>query len=615
MADQVNNNQSATGDPGQAAHGKQYNEVLEESGQQQAAGTGDLASVLASQGLITKDQEKMLRQESERQGKSLEELILEMQFVSDEALAQVKSRQFGIPFIDLKDVKVPKEILEIIPADAARNYGFVVFAKEGKALKIAMTDPQNFQALEALDFIIKKENYTSEIYITTRSSLESVLEQYGSVKSEVGEALKGATIELEKEGDEIKSIKGGEELERYVERAPVSRAVDVILRNAVEQRASDIHIEPTEEDVRVRYRIDGILHTILTLSRQVHAAIVSRIKIMANLKIDETRIPQDGRFHLKYEKRDIDFRVSTLPTINGEKVVMRILDRTEGIYKMEELGILKPQLKKIDDVIKKTHGMTLVTGPTGAGKSTTLYSILNILNEPEVNIITLEDPVEYFVPGISQSQVNPDVGLSFASGLRSILRQDPDIIMVGEIRDQETAEMAVHASLTGHIVLSTLHTNSSFGAIPRLIDMGIEPFLLASALNAVIAQRLVRKLCPDCRKKREATPDEVAVIMKEWGAIPTDIRKDLGLKMPSPLEIYEPKGCPRCQNGYRGRIGIFEMFQVDEDVQDVILQQGTANKIKSVAREKGTITMMEDGIAKVLLGMTTVEEVLRATRD
>ncbi len=614
MADQDDTNQPVPAtEP--SAEGKDYDEVLASSEQQQAAGTGDLAAVLVNQGLITTEQEKMLREESQRQGKSLEDLILEMQFVSDEALAQVKSRQLGIPYIDLREYEVPKEILKIIPADAARNYGFVVFGKENNKLKIAMVDPQNFQALEALDFIIKKENYSSEIYVTSRISLENVLAQYGGVKEEVGKALEGATIELEKEGGEIKSIKGGEALERFVERAPVSRAVDVILKNAVEQRASDVHIEPTEENVRVRYRIDGILHTILKLSRQVHSAIVSRVKIMANLKIDETRIPQDGRFHMKFGKREIDFRVSTLPTINGEKVVMRILDRSEGIFKLEELGILKPQLESIEDVIKKTHGMTLVTGPTGAGKSTTLYSILNILNEPAVNIITLEDPVEYFVEGISQSQVNPDVGLSFASGLRSILRQDPDIIMVGEIRDKETAEMAVHASLTGHIVLSTLHTNSSFGAIPRLIDMGIEPFLLASALNSVIAQRLVRRLCPDCRKKREANPDETAVIMKEWGAIPAELRKKLKLKMPSPLEIYEPKGCPNCQDGYKGRIGIFEMFRVDTDVQDVVLQQATADKIKSVAREKGTITMMEDGIVKVLLGMTTVEEVLRATRD
>jgi type IV pilus assembly protein PilB len=609
------NSDNAGGETPSTVSGKDYGAVLESSGQQRAAGSGDVVDVLQSQGLVTSDQANMLRSESQRLGKPLEDVILDMHFVTDEALAQVKSRQFGIPFIDLGKITVPKEVLDIIPLDAAQNYGFVVFEREGSKLKIAMTDPQNFQALEALDFIIKKENYQSEIYITTKSGLENVLSQYGGVKEQVGEALAGATIELEKTAGELKNIRGGKELERFVEKAPVSKAVDVIIQNAVAQRASDVHIEPTDENVRVRFRIDGILYSVLTLSKQVHAAIVSRIKIISNLKIDETRIPQDGRFHLKLEGREIDFRVSTLPTINGEKVVLRILDRSEGIFQMEKLGILKPHLQKIESIIKKTHGMFLVTGPTGAGKSTTLYSVLGILNEPSVNIITLEDPVEYFVEGVSQSQINPGIGLTFASGLRSILRQDPDIIMVGEIRDQETAEMAVHAALTGHIVLSTLHTNSSFGSIPRLIDMGIEPFLLASALNAVLAQRLVRQLCPKCRQKRKATPDEVAVIMKEWGAIPPELRRELKLTLSSPLEIYEPKGCPECKDGYKGRIGIFEFFEVDNDIQDAILQQSTATKIKSVARKSGTITMMEDGVLKILKGLTTVEEVLRATRD
>ncbi|MFC1721466.1 GspE/PulE family protein, partial [Patescibacteria group bacterium] len=428
MADDNSNPVPDPSIAGKNGQGKAYDEVLTSSQQTQATGGGDIADILKQRGLITEEQVKLLRQESQNQGKSLEEVILQMQFVSDEALAQVKSEQFGIPFVDLQKIDVPKEILEIIPMDAAQNYSFVVFGKENNTLKIAMVDPQNFQALEALDFIVKKENYTTEIYLTTRAGLESVISQYGGVKEQVGEALAGATIELEKKEGVVK-VKGGKELERFVEQAPVSRAVDVILQNAVEQRASDVHIEPTDDDVRVRFRIDGMLHSVLTISKQVHAAIVSRVKIMANLKIDETRIPQDGRFHAKIDNKEIDFRVSTLPTINGEKVVMRILDRSEGIFEFEKLGVLKPQLERIEEIIKKTHGMFLVTGPTGAGKSTTLYSVLRILNEPSVNIITLEDPVEYFIEGISQAQINPQVGLSFASGLRSILRQDPDIIM------------------------------------------------------------------------------------------------------------------------------------------------------------------------------------------
>ena len=602
---------SASASGKKTAPGKDYDEVLTSTKTVSDGGEQGLVDILKSEGLISPEQVNILEQESKAQKKSLDETLLELRFVSDEALARAKSKMLGIPFVELAGMNIPKEILNIVPADAARNYGFIVFGKEGQTLKVAMTNPNNFQALEALDFIVRKDNYQSQIYVTTYAGLSEAIQQYAGMKEVVGEALKGATLELEKEDGPTK----GEDLERFVEQAPVSRAVNVILKKAVEDRASDVHIEPTYEDIRVRYRVDGVLRTVLKLSRQVHAAIVSRIKILANLKIDETRVPQDGRFHSKIDDKEIDFRVSTLPTINGEKVVMRILDRSSGIFKLENLGLTGLRLNSIKQAVRKTHGMFLVTGPTGAGKSTTLYSVLSILNEPSVNIVTLEDPVEYFIEGVSQSQVNPDVGLSFASGLRSILRQDPDIIMDGEIRDRETAEMAVHAALTGHIVLSTLHTNNSFGAIPRLIDMGIEPFLLASALNVVIAQRLVRRLCPDCRKKRKASPDETAVIMKEWGAIPAEEKKNLNIKLPDPLEIYVPGSCPKCKNGYKGRIGIFEVFLVTEKIQDAILQRATANKIKSIAREEGLITMMEDGIAKVLQGMTTVDEVLRATRE
>ncbi len=571
-----------------------------------------IVQILQDDGLITGEQVKILQDESQRSGRSIDEILLELRFVTDDSLAQAKAKQLGLPFVDLRDKTIPKELLDIIPGDAARNYRFVVFERDGKTLKVALTDPQNFQALEALDFIVRRDNYESQLYVTTYGGMDQALKQYGGMTEEVGQALKTAKLELEEEpGGKL----GGEELARYVEQAPVSKAVSVIIQNAVNDRASDIHIEPEDVEVRIRYRIDGVLRTVLTLSRQVHAAIVSRIKIMAGLKIDETRIPQDGRFHLKLSDREIDFRISTLPTINGEKVVLRILDRSAGVLKLETLGLNGLRLDGVKKAIRKSHGMFLVTGPTGAGKSTTLYSVLGILNEPEVNIVTLEDPVEYFMQGISQSQINPEVGLSFASGLRSILRQDPDIIMVGEIRDRETAAMAVHAALTGHIVLSTLHTNSSYGAIPRLVDMGIEPFLLASSLNVIVAQRLVRQLCPDCRQQAPATAEESAMIMKEWGAIPADEKKNLKLKIDDPIKIWHARGCPKCKDGYRGRIGIFEVMLVDSRIRDAMLQRASETKLKTIARENGLITMMEDGVIKILQGRTTTEEVLRTTQD
>lgn len=572
----------------------------------------NIVQVLQDEGLITGEQVKILREESQRAGQSIEEVLLALKFVSDEALARAKAKQLGLPFVDLKGKTIDKDILDFIPGDAARNYRFVVFERAGNVLKVAMTDPQNFQALEALDFIVRRDNCESQLYVTTYESMEQALKQQSGMGEEVSQALREAKLELE---EEKAPPLGGADLKRYVEQAPVSKAVSVIVQNAVSDRASDIHIEPEDNDVRVRYRIDGVLRTMLSLSRQVHAAIVSRIKIMAGLKIDETRVPQDGRFHLKLNDREIDFRISTLPTINGEKVVLRILDRSAGVLKLETLGLSGLRLEGVKKAIRKSHGMFLVTGPTGAGKSTTLYSVLGILNEPAVNIVTLEDPVEYFMPGISQAQINPDVGLSFASGLRSILRQDPDIIMVGEIRDRETAAMAVHAALTGHIVLSTLHTNNSYGAIPRLIDMGIEPFLLASSLNVVVAQRLVRRLCPSCRKEGTANSEEAALILREWGAVPANEKKNLHLKLDDPIKVWHARGCAKCKDGYRGRVGIFEVLMVDDRIQDAMLQRASEIKIKSIARDNGLITMMEDGVIKILQGVTTAEEVLRSTQN
>ncbi|MCX6766549.1 MAG: GspE/PulE family protein [Candidatus Moranbacteria bacterium] len=399
-----------------------------------------------------------------------------------------------------------------------------------------------------------------------------------------------------------------------IQEAPVAKIVEVILRNAIEGAASDIHIEPLEDNIRVRYRLDGILHNSLVLPKQIGPAIVSRIKILSNLKIDEKRKPQDGRFRITESKKQIDLRVSTLPVSMGEKVVMRVLDKEKGLLDLDDLGVTGRNYDIIKKCIFEPYGMILISGPTGSGKSTTLYSVLKILNREGVNIITLEDPVEYAIEGINQSQVKPEIGYSFASGLRSILRQDPDIIMVGEIRDKETAELAVHAALTGHVVLSTLHTNDSLGAIPRLIDMEVEPFLVASSLRAVVAQRLVRKICPECReevKMNDAVKQEIERVLEQ---IPEAEKKihNLGKE----IKIYKGKGCAKCaESGMKGRIGIYEVFYMDEEVNNLLGGKFDEEKLRQIAQKQGMVSMKQDGILKVLEGITTLEEVERVTEE
>ncbi len=398
-----------------------------------------------------------------------------------------------------------------------------------------------------------------------------------------------------------------------IEEAPIIKIVDVILSNAIEGNASDIHVEPSEKDVRVRYRIDGILHTSLMLPKSIHSAIVSRIKILSNLKIDESRLPQDGRFHVDVGKKSVDLRVSILPLIYGEKIVMRILDKTTNAPTLEQLGIRGLGLTWIKENIKKTHGIFLITGPTGSGKSTTLYSILSILNTPTVNILTLEDPVEYFIEGVNQSQINPDIGLTFANGLRSMLRQDPNIIMVGEIRDKETAEIAVHAALTGHLLFSTLHTNNSVGAMPRMIDMGIEPFLLTASVNLIMAQRLVRKICPDCKQEIPLTKAVEEEIRKSLENVPEEYFEGLDRKN---LKVFKGAGCEKCgHTGYNGRSGIYEVLPVTPDIQDLVLSKSSTRRLYEEAAKLGMITMKQDGVIKILRGETTMEEIIRVTTE
>ncbi len=472
---------------------------------------------------------------------------------------------------------------------------------------VAMVDPEDYQAIE---FIKKKAGKEIKPVLATQDDIAHVLEQYSELETEIAEEIKGAE-KLEKKEKPEKA----EEIKKEIARteAPTSRAVHSILKKAVMSSASDIHIEPTEKEVIVRFRIDGVLQKVISLPKSVSTSVIARIKILSNMRIDETRLPQDGRFELSFDNRKIDFRVSVFPIVFGEKAVMRILDKSNGIVNLEELGVQGEAFDVLNKSIKKTHGMLLVTGPTGSGKTTTLYAVLEKLNKVGVNIVTLEDPVEYQIKGINQGQVRADIGFSFAKGLRSIVRQDPDIIMVGEIRDVETAGMAVHAALTGHIVLSTLHTNDAAGTVPRLIDMGIEPFLVTSAVNSVIAQRLTRKICEKCKEKVEVSEEVLKEVRQEISKMPEKTKKEAEQKE---LAFYKGKGCDVCNDlGYKGRIGIFEIFVVSNTIQELVLKKSSGATLGKQAIAEGMTTMKQDGILKILDGITTIEEVWRVTRE
>lgn len=409
------------------------------------------------------------------------------------------------------------------------------------------------------------------------------------------------------------------ELERLVEEAPISKVVAVMIKYAIESNASDVHIEPTRDKLRIRFRIDGILQTYLVLPLKVHQAVVARVKILSNLKIDEVRVPQDGRFSTRLDDKDVDFRVSTFPTTQGEKVVIRVLDPSRGMLSLEELGLAGRNISVIKEAIEKPYGMLLSTGPTGAGKSTTLYAIMRILNEEGVNIVSLEDPVEYYMEGVNQSQVRPEIGYSFANGLRSIVRQDPDIIMVGEIRDEETASLATHAALTGHIVLSSLHTTNAVGTIPRLIDLGVQNYLIPPSLSISMAQRLVRKLCPECKKEVKPKPEESEMILREIDSLSPENRKEFFKEKtinPKSFSLWEPVGCKKCNfKGYSGRIGVFEVLTMTDQLSELILKEPGEVKIWEEARRQGMITMKQDGILKILAGLTSLEEVISVAEE
>ncbi len=572
-----------------------------------------LVQQLVKKGILEKEKAASLEFEIKSSGKKDEKVILERGIVSESFLFGLKSENLKIPLKDVVASEIPLKILELIPEESARYYKMVPLLKKDNLLEVGMVFPEDLKAQEALKFLARQGKFSYQVFLITLTSFNNLLKQYRTLKKEVSRALEELEIELREEKMEIKPMRAAE-FERLAEEAPIIKVVAVILRHAAEGGASDIHVEPTKEKSRVRFRVDGILHSSIFLPLRVHPAVVARIKILSNLKIDETRIPQDGRFSTKINGKDIDFRVSTFPTALGEKAAIRVLDPTEGLKSFEELGLERKSFEVVKAAIKKPYGLILATGPTGCGKTTTLYAILNILNKEGVNIVTLEDPIEYFVGGVNQSQIRPEIGYDFSQGLRQVVRQDPDVIMVGEIRDEETAALAIHSALTGHIVLSTLHTNNAVGVIPRLIDMQVKPFLIPSALSIAIAQRLVGKLCPYCKKKVKPKKEVQNLILKEVESLPQIIKKKV--KISSPLSIYEAKGCKKCNfRGFSGRIGVFEVLSMTDELSQIILKEPEEQKIIREASRQGMITMRQDGILKVLDGITTIEEVLRVAEE
>lgn len=568
---------------------------------------------LVKKGILEKAQATALEYEIKTSGRKEEEIILEKRITSEDFLFNLKSENLKIPLKIVSPGEVSLDVLETIPEESAKYYRMIPLTKEGDRLEVGMVYPEDLKTREALEFLSRQSKFSYQIFLITLTNFEELLKKYRTLRKEVTRALEELEEELEEEKIEVKKMRPAE-FERMVEEAPISKVVAVILRHAVDGKASDIHIEPGREKLRVRFRLDGVLHSSIFLPIRILPAIIARIKILSDLKIDETRIPQDGRFSTKIENRRIDYRVSTFPTTLGEKAAIRILDPGERKVEFKELGITGRNLKVIERGLEKSYGMILATGPTGSGKTTTLYSILGLFNKEEVNIMTLEDPVEYFIEGVNQSQIKPEIGYTFASGLRYTLRQDPDILMVGEIRDQETASLAIHASLTGHIVLSTLHTSNALGVIPRLIDMGVQPFLLPPTLSLAIAQRLARKLCPYCKKKMKPDKGTKKLLLKELEDFPPVIKKEL--KLEKDFHIYVPVGCKRCNNlGYSGRIGIFEILEMTDELTKITATEPSEAKIKEEAKHQGMVTMKQDGILKVFEGVTSIEEVLRVAEE
>ena len=581
----------------------------------------NLLGLLVDKGALSSKERVAIEAELTK-NRSLSDVLAERNISLVDELAEV-GKAYGLPTRILGDSPVNEEVFNYIPIDSARHYGFVPLDKVDGALEVGITDPDNIEALDALQFISGKIGIPYKIFLITEQDLNRVIEAYQNLSGEVGRALSEyeTTVKPAAAGarppassapgapegvaleEETLNLSGPRETLK--EDAPVTKIVSTILRYAIEGHSSDIHIEPSPTKSRVRFRVDGDLHTSLELPARVHEAVIARIKILAKLRLDEKRKPQDGRFSATVEKRRIDFRVSTFPTEYGEKVEMRILDQSDSTTTLESVGLSDTHLAEVRDMMKVPYGIILIAGPTGSGKSTTLFAMLSELDRETANVVSLEDPVEYEIPGVAQSQVRPEIGYTFATGLRSILRQDPDIIMVGEIRDKETAVLAVQAALTGHLVFSTIHTNTAVGAIPRLIDMGVDPFLIAPTLVAVIGQRLVRKLCPGAGSPFPIKDSIKKSLEREFADLPDEYRRAL----PPFKEFYRASPTAECPNGTRGRTAVFEILRMNKNLEQVVLDEPVDEKIYAAARSGGMLTMREDAIVKALSGEIPFEEI------
>ncbi len=584
-----------------------------------------IEKILKQGGILTESQLADLKTTAERSKRTLQETIIEDKVLEERELAKLVGDYIGTPFVEIEPKDIPDEVLKRIPEHIARQYNVVLFAvDEDGAPMLAMEDPDDVQAL---NFIQKEIGYNLRVFLATKSNILDCLENYrGDVNDELDEV-----IAIQRDDSDAENAKE----EEFAEDSPIAQTVNLLLEYAIKSHASDIHIEPREEFVQVRYRIDGVLREVNKLPHNVLGALVSRIKILSNLKIDERRVPQDGRFKIKVSGKQYALRVSTLPIADGEKIVMRVLDESNQAISLEKLGYWGLSLATIKNAMAQPNGMILVTGPTGSGKSTSLFSVLSELNTPDVNISTIEDPVEYKIPGVNQTQTNAKAGMTFASGLRALLRQDPNIIMVGEIRDGETANLGVQAALTGHLVFSTLHTNNAATCLPRLLDMDIEPFLIASTVKAVIGQRLVRRLCQSCRQAYAPSQEELNYITQMFNITPESMphlheleeqaaSENIGGDTPmgttdaTIVQLWKPspEGCDECgHNGFKGRVGIYEVLGISVAIQKMITANATSNDIQEQAISEGMITMQMDGLIKSFRGVTTIEEILRATRE
>lgn len=571
-----------------------------------------LVDALIQDGSIGEVEGRKVLQEAALARRPVDELIYEQRLVDEEKLAMTKGKLLNVPYRKIDPQEISDETLKLFPEETVRNYKVIPISINDNLLVAGMINPDNVQAQEALKFIAKERRLNVGAYIVTPSLWEIVLRRYSPYRSLIDEAIKASSaISLKGGGGaqivQLEETKGGN-----ADETPIIRIVSTTLKEAVWERASDIHIEPQRNRSRIRFRIDGELQEVSSLPLALHSLIVSRVKILANLKIDETRIPQDGRFRTVLFGRDIDYRVATFPTPVGEKVVIRVLDPSTGLRGLEDLGLRGHNLDILRQAIEKPYGVILITGPTGSGKSTTLYALMQLLNKTDINIVSLEDPVEYYMDGLNQSQVKPEIGYDFASGLRQILRQDPDVIMVGEVRDEETAGLTIQAALTGHIVLSTLHTNNSLGVIPRLIDMKVQPFLLPAALNIMLAQRLVSRLCQQCKVAQPATPEISDIISRELGKLSPEARAQYPAA--GPYAIYHSPGCEACKGkGVSGRLAVFEVLAMTPGLERVITTGAPESAILEEARRQGMVTMHQDGILKALEGLVSMEEVLRET--